>query len=90
MFTKSEMAMMSWSSREQSASLEKKNPNKKRVIPKNKRNIDELREEIYGEEQHVETITTEDDEPDIRKMTGKEAWKFFANQGLKFAPVVKR
>lgn len=90
-FTKSEMAIMSWSSREQSSSLEKKKPKKQ----KKKRQLDNLREEEtetseYRTRDLPDKFYNKEGEVDLRQVTGKEAWKFFASQGLKFAPMMKR
>jgi hypothetical protein len=78
-FTLSEMAVMSWSSQEQMANLEKKT-DRPTIRTKNKRqNKEGLPEHFYNESGEI----------DLRRVTGKEAYKFLSAQGIKI-PIIQR
>lgn len=79
-FTKSEIAIMSWTSQEQVINLEKKTQTK--PVQKEQSNIEgDLPEHFYNEQGEV----------DLRRVTGKEAVKFLAAQGIRgIIPIQKK
>jgi hypothetical protein len=83
-FTKSEMAMMSYSSREQVLNLEK---NSKTTKKKRNKFTEEVEEE--QEQDLSPNFYNEEGEIDLRKVTGKEAYRFLSSQGIKI-PIVQR
>lgn len=78
-FTKSEIAIMSWTSQEQIANLEKDKPKMGQ----------DTSYTIPIPDETPSSFLNEDGEIDIRKMTGKEAARYFAKMGMNFIPIVK-
>jgi ribosomal protein S18 len=102
-FTTSELAMMAWTSQEQSADLEKTSKKKKSIRQPRRKSPEELlAEDLTGEEiDDIEEIEyerprtlpnkyyNEDGEVDLSKLTGKEAVSYLAKRGMHFLPIFK-
>lgn len=82
-FTKSEMAIMSWSSQEQTLNLEKKTKNTKKNNFKKPSNIEKDDEDLPSH------FYNEEGEIDLRKVTGKEAHRFLSRMGIKI-PIIRK
>jgi hypothetical protein len=81
-FTLSEMAIMSWSSQEHMAGLEKRSvnrPTRTKESNTKQNKTESLPEHFYNEEGEI----------DLRRVTGKEAYRFLSSQGIKI-PIIKR
>jgi len=95
-FTVSELAMMSWSSREQSASLRRDMPDVKHnltaeeFLEKGMGNPT-AEEDVYNEfsEKRGPVEEMPGDDVDLRKFKGKDLWRYFNSQGLNFPMIVK-
>jgi len=102
-FTKSELAIMAWTSQEQSASIEESPKKRRKPIRQRRKSPEELLaedltgEEIddYGEVEYERPKTlpsryyNEDGEVDLSKLTGKEAVSYLAKRGMHFLPIFK-
>lgn len=86
-FTISEIAIMSWSSKEQMLRLER--PRKEKIQLPEPDEFEVRKDLVLRDEPEKTEAELEMENMDMRQIKGRDAYKIFASQGLKF-PIIKK